>query len=316
MKKSLKIIALTLTVIMVSVSLCSCRALDEAKANRGIYSGDHLELEFKGETYRFLAPGKFTFIRESLDGWTNYRATEPEVPVLLAGWYGDMISVNNEENLIITSVSISEFAGEIANEALYNRVDPEVVSGIHGGNNASYVREDLYDATKAAADADHLECYFLEYSDFDEADYFDDSTIPDWREYNDSYVNSHHTVILDEKETDVVDDALKAPDKDKVSYEELGDNQRNIVISCCDRNKLLRDWDVSYYLVKDEEKYYFRDGTTNNEKCMVPLNEKDSKIIAQLFDQYPGAVNGFQVEWEFDNRYGYDTGYGNSSNLV
>ena len=299
MKKTFRIIALVLALAVVALSLCSCRALDEAKENRGIYSDDHLSIQFKGETYRFFDPHNYTIISDAYTGWNQYHATDKELPLLLASWYGDTMSLNREKTVIETSVPISAFAKELANEAVYNTVDNQVVSSLYGNNNATYVREDLYEDTKAAAEADKLEYYFIEYYENSYYNYDFGTSWSDWKDYNEAYSDTYRIVLLEDAVTKIVDNALKTPTKDKISYKELSENQTDISLQACDKNLILRDWDTNYYFVYDQGKYYFWDGKTSDEKCIVPLNKDDSEIIDDLFDQYPYAVDGAQVGWSF-----------------
>lgn len=299
MKKTFKIIALVLAVAVVAFSLCSCRALDEAKENRGIYSDDHLSIEFKGETYRFFDPKDYSIISDAYMGWNQYHATDKELPLLLAGWYGDTMSLNREKTVIETSIPISTIMKEISNEAVYNAVDHQVVGAMYGNNNATYVREDLYEDTKGAAEADKLECFFIEYYENSYYDYDFGTRWSDWKDYNEAYSDSYRIVLLEDDVTKIINSALKTPSKDKISYKELSENQTDISFQACDKNLILRDWDANYYFVHDQGKYYFWDGKTSDEKCMVPLNQDDSEIIDDLFDRYPYAVDGAQVGWSF-----------------
>nr|WP_316621892.1 hypothetical protein [uncultured Ruminococcus sp.] len=299
MKKTFKIIALVLAIAVFALSLCSCRALDEAKENRGIYSDDRLSIQFKGETYRLFDPHNYTIISDAYAGWTQYHATDKELPLLLASWYGDTMSLNREKTVIETSVPFSAIMKEISNEAVNNTVDPQAVGAMYGNNNATYVREDLYEDTKAAAEADKLECYFIEYYENSNFDYDFGMSWSNWKESTEAYSDSYRIVLLEDAVTKIVDSALKTTAKDKISYKELSENQTDISFQACDKNLILRDWDANYYFVHDQGKYYFWDGTTNDEKCMVPLNQDDSEIIDDLFDQYPYAVDGAQVGWSF-----------------
>lgn len=299
MKKTFKIIALVCAIAVVAFSLCSCRALDEAKENRGIYSDDRLSIQFKGETYRLFDPHNYTIISDAYAGWTQYHATDKELPLLLASWYGDTMSLNREKTVIETSVPFSTIMKEISNEAVYNAVDHQVVGAMYGNNNATYVREDLYEDTKAAAEADKLECYCIEYYENSNFDYDFGMSWSDWKDYNEAYSDSYRIVLLEDAVTKIINSALKTTAKDKISYKELSENQTDISFQACDKNLILHDWDANYYFVHDQGKYYFWDGKTSDEKCMVPLNQDDSEIIDDLFDQYPYAVDGAQVGWSF-----------------
>ena len=73
MKKTFKIIALVLAVAVVAFSLCSCRALDEAKANQAFYIDDSKEeILYNDITYRLFKTGNLEFIKPWRYSYNDY----------------------------------------------------------------------------------------------------------------------------------------------------------------------------------------------------------------------------------------------------
>ena len=108
-------------------------------------------------------------------------------------------------------------------------------------------------------------------------------------------------ILLDDDLTDTVNQALKAKDADKTSYKELSDGyQRAINLYLCDKDMLLTDKEILYYLVQDGDKYYFWDGNTYQEKCLVALSKDDAQAVGELFEQYPDAVYEQKISDSFD----------------
>ena len=284
MKKSFKLIALFLAIAMLSVSLCSCRDLDDKKENRAVYtSADHKEIEYKGNIYRQINLGKYNFLSYYMGGMNTYYVTDKDVPVLLTSQFGNWMVVDGNEN----HIEVSDYdKGE-----LY------------------YVRDDLYDKVKELVASGKLDCYYLEY--WDEIDY--DNL--EWDEYDTAYEESYHMVMVDDAVAKVVNNAENAANNDKISYKKLSPNYQDIIeLIVCDSDMILTDVSPYHRLVKDKNNYYYWSDNSIGEYCLVPLNEEDSQIIAKLFSDYPDAISAEKVSWQYENEddyydYNYDYSY-------
>lgn len=105
MKKTIKIIALCLSILALTALFTGCDALDEAKNNHALLSDDKKTISFRGETYKLL-PEEGSFYAESNYPYQNVHVTDEDVPVLLK----DMCSYASDyyERKDIFSVWINE----------------------------------------------------------------------------------------------------------------------------------------------------------------------------------------------------------------
>lgn len=89
MKKTIKIIALCLSIVALTALFAGCDFLDEMKANHAIISEDKETISFNGETYKRLPDGA-TFYCTYNYGFFDSEVvvTDGDVPVLLKGNYG------------------------------------------------------------------------------------------------------------------------------------------------------------------------------------------------------------------------------------
>lgn len=86
MKKTIKIVALSLSLLALTVLFTGCDALDEMQANHALLSEDRKTISFKGETYKLLSDADNIFTSEFY-GYpeTNIiTVTDEDVPVLLS----------------------------------------------------------------------------------------------------------------------------------------------------------------------------------------------------------------------------------------
>ena len=139
MKKFYKLIALVLAIAMLAVSLCSCRALDEAKANRVFYSDDHTEILYNNSVYRLLLSGI-----PLMDTYGNSfsSVTDKDVPVLLKGFFGDYIIISEDETIIESFITISQISDMV------DDLEPYYDATKSWADSVYYVREDRYDEVK------------------------------------------------------------------------------------------------------------------------------------------------------------------------
>lgn len=300
MKRSFKLVALLIAVVLMAASLCSCEELDKKKANRGIYSDDRKEITYQDNVYRLITAGKYEIITGSYN-WDWQYVTTKDVPVLLAETYGDSMDVLNNGAVLRVTADISDFP----DEAWENSVGQE---GYIYSTYVYYVRSDQYNEVKDTIDKAELDHYYFEYWGYDEDNYYDSTDmLNESRPYasGEDYIQ----ILLDEDLTELINSALKATEKDKVSYRELstGDYDLKVIdLAPCDNNKIVTRSDVIYYLVQDHEKYYFWDGNYFNDIAFYPFSEDDAVLLKELFEKYPDAISYDDILYQFNNTYAYD----------
>ncbi len=85
MKKTIRIIAVCLSLIAISALVTGCDALDEMKANHAILSEDREALSFRGETYKKLPEGEEFYVGATYgESFDDISVTDADVPVLLS----------------------------------------------------------------------------------------------------------------------------------------------------------------------------------------------------------------------------------------
>ncbi len=88
MKRTLKIVALCLTVVAFTALFTGCDMLDEMKANHALLSEDQETISFRGETYKRLSEdANLYFTYYYGNAFDKIRVTDEEVPVLLSDTY-------------------------------------------------------------------------------------------------------------------------------------------------------------------------------------------------------------------------------------
>ena len=98
MKKVIRIITLVLTISLIAVSSCSCKALDTLKANHGYWNNNGGII--LGENEYKLLPYNEYFIPETMTYNTEITITDKDVPVL-AGVFVGMYGYISDDGLII-----------------------------------------------------------------------------------------------------------------------------------------------------------------------------------------------------------------------
>ena len=287
MKKVFRMTALWMAAALVALSLCSCQALDDARANRGFYSDDHNEIDLNGTVYRLLDPGDNCMF---YDDWmnpygekTSYYATEKDVPILLANHYGDMVYMNEDETILSTQESYALYTSYLSGVT-----DDEYtpLEDYQYGSIPCYVREDKYDAAKACVDTGILDHYYFTYYDYDqiddESDDFDVSSI---------YDNSQ-AVMLSDDLSKTLTSFINTDPKEKI-----GVNAADYLwLSRCDSGLILTDsGNNSCCLLRSKDQYYFWIGVDTGmlwmeDLSVFPLSGKDAAEAKTLFEQYPDAV--------------------------
>lgn len=270
MKQFFKLIALVLAIAMVAATLCSCRSLDETKANQAFYTDSKkTEITLRENTYRELKIGKLSFINEWNYGYAQGNGcyvTEKDVPALLSSWYGDWYSINEDDSVMF----------------------------VYGD---AYVRKDKYDDLKEVVENSKLDHYVFSY-------YSDDYYYSNYHDYG--YYDTQKNVIVDDDTAAAINRTLGVADNDKVKYDTLSGadySTKAIRLNPCDENMILADYNTTVYLILDKEKYYVWDGNEYDEYSICPVADDDVALIKALFDKYPNAADWENIVWHFENNY-------------
>ena len=261
MKRFFKLTALVLAVIMITVTLSSCRYLDELKENRAVYTDDtYNEISYHGDLYRVLDididNSKTILLLKDFDHISS--VTTPDVPILLSDMYGDSAYIYNDNTILSVYTSSCRY----------------------------YIREDKYDEVKQTLTDAKLDHFYIMYSDVE------------YEEHTNSYrVTEEKYELLGDEATEVVRKALDSPESDRFKYTELGGNNtdyESIGLFVCDKDMLLTQNGNAYQLMKVNGKYYFWNGISYDKYGVYPISKDDSGCIEKIFKDYPGAI-------EYDN---------------
>ena len=296
MKNSFRIIAVLLAVLLISVMFCSCEWLDEKKASRAVYSDDYMEITYQDNVYRLILAGNYSFIADYDYGWNSPYVTTKDVPLLLTDSFGDSMSVMNNGTVLSIYAELNKYSEDF-------RKKEDEPGRAYGS--VYYVRSDKYDELKDAVDNAVLDHYYFEYWDYNDAEY-SDVMLNDYRSVDGGY----RSVLLDDKITDIVNNALKASADEKVSFRELSTGDYDLkafVFAPCDKNMIITQSGVRYYLVEDHDKYYFWDGNYINDAAFYPFGADDAALLKALFENYPDAVNYEDILYQFNNTYADDS---------
>lgn len=290
MKKSFKLIALTLVIVMVSISLCSCRALDEAKANTAIYTdSDKTAVLFRDAIYKYLDTGEYDFIfYRDADPFT-YHVIERDVPVLLRAWYGAVMGMSKDGVVLgCNDASNSKIA-----EAYYDSVSNQNVE--YGWRTKFYVREDKYDEIKETVEQEKLDHYYLEYWEQPDYDQYMSSGMMDYRASDFSYKR----VLLDDKSTAAIERAKKSDNTeeiqvhDRTQYVDNINVKRVLPLQKCDKDMILTKTDMTTYLVEwvnKDYRYFVTEGCTPDGKCVLyEIDKEYCDLIEKYFEDHPDA---------------------------
>ena len=137
MKRTIKTIILSLFVICICFTLCSCAALDEARLNHAFYKDDDTStITFRNKSYKAL-PNCEDFSPE----WENLAyVTEKDVPVLVRSMFGDILYFSDDLKFL----------------------------NVYG---VKYCAEDLYEKYREKFTNYSLDFYCMEYSYYDKTGY-------------------------------------------------------------------------------------------------------------------------------------------------
>lgn len=282
--KKFRLIALVLAIVIVSVSLCSCRSLDEKRAQTARYTDDSkTKILFRDHIYQRLDLGDLIFVFCS-DGsdYNIFRVTEKDVPILLSGLYGSGMGMSEDETILACgNSSMRDFADVVYDEATGQ-----------GYGTAYFVREDKYDDIKAIIESGDLDHYYFNYLDMNDYN-FENSSWDDW------YTDVSHNVLLDDAATAAIDRAMKSDKTEEVVIHNgekfVDDNYIKSIIPLqkCDKDMILTDMNDPSYLVEwlnKDYKYFVTKGCTSDGECILHEVDKEGyEAIEKYFLEYPYA---------------------------
>ncbi len=268
MKKNLKIVALLSAVVILAVSLCSCGALDNARAYQAFYNGSNRnEILYGDHVYKYIASGSRELIFTDLYGQDRdsaFYVTEEDVPVLLASREGEYFQLNADKTLLFRW-------------------------GVGDNVHIWYVRDDLYEKYENALNNAELDSYFYSYQE-----YPDDDPYGAVKQVN---------LLLGPEMTDIIDRAYSISKDKRVSYKQLSEDPywiKTVILNRCDKDMLVMN-STSMTLVKDGVSYYVWDGNTYEENVLCPINDKDIPTVKAFFKNNPDSVNEYNIRYEFDS---------------
>lgn len=289
MKIIIKLLSVITAAAIMAVSLSSCSYLDALKAHQCFYTDDtKREISYKEDNFKILKPGSLSFIFTDIDRTNPYYVTKSDVPVLVAPYKCDSAEFNSDHTIL----------------------------ELWDSYRTSYIREDKYDAYKAALE-NKLEYYFLVYSEYPDGYKSIDSP-----EYNVVQKN----ILLDDETTAMINRTLSISGDRKVKYTDIDEPDRSstkmIRVNPCDKNLYVMNGNVNIYLIKDYSRnYYIWNGNTYNDHSICPVSEEDVSIIDELFKNHKSAVDDtstlrgmFENYEDYNgNSYNSDTGSGSET---
>ncbi len=291
MKKFVKsgiVIAMALTCML---GLCSCKALDDARYNHGIYLDENREsLELRGLRYTEITEGLDAYdgsvgfetkdgsYLEFVDsGWGGIYITERDVPVLLKDQYGDTTNSIGGDGETPTIISVYHYEEE-------------------GGRTIRcYCREDKAEDIEALLKHPKIDEYFLDVSG--------------WEYDTDRFVSLKD--LMDSNVKDLVNRNLSEHYDDKtdyLSFDELYDaedvSEDYLELQSCDDEMIFTDG-VRVQIVRTtgkQRKYFV--AQTNDGKwgyfdgeiedgTWYQVSDQDTDALDDLFAQYQAYTKHF-----------------------
>ena len=268
MKKSIRIIALITAMLLIALSLCSCRSLDELRGNTAIYDDDAKEtLTFRGEQYRIISGKNDLTISSAITQWGH--ATAPDVPVLLATAYGDeMWFEDNEEHTAPLILYVNHYDSD---RKSVNYVTDKVTT-------VFYCQESFYDKLYEKMNAEKLDHYTVDYYDNDALDRYYETLKAD-EAINDEQF--HTKEVLDEETTEAIDRTLA--NKDILMHEDVPETKLyELTLNVTDEDMLVTNNHIIEVYEHDGE--YFL--SENNMYYNHIVAEEDIPIFEKLHDTY------------------------------
>ena len=285
MKRFFRLTALAVACILLALSLCSCRYIDEQREAQAFYNEDKTEIEFDGAVYKQMNIGSRYHPIMDVDGYyydrPSYRVTEKDVPVLLSSVYGNSLYVNDRKTTLEASATYNMFVDAYDWEPTY------------------FFREDIYDKVKQILVDGDMDHYYF--------DYYHYPTNSD----DDSY--KHVTELLDDELTAAFNKAISVPREEKIGYQSLPSDTDILIINACDADMLIEYSDHQYYIIRDGADFYAWDGNTSfPDNCLAKIYDGSAELFKKLFNEHFDAVTEEDLAWYFDDDYtDYGIDYGN-----
>lgn len=254
MKNAIRIISILLMAVMVSVVLCSCIQLDEAKNNRAIWLDDEkTEVQFRDHLYKIIMLKGDVIIKNIR---YNGHLTEADVPILLADSVGNSMYFDAMQDIPII----------IKDAPSYN------TNGVR-----FYCLESEYDRIFEINANQQYDSMYIEYDK--------PFVNGDMVGYNYDYLTEYE--IVSEEYQDAIDRTLNSNDEtilDEIDYDEV----YNLDVVRCDSEMILTNHDTIHIEYIDNE-YYVQERTKG---LCKKASETDKEIFKKLFAEYDekGAV--------------------------
>lgn len=100
-------------------------------------------------------------------------------------------------------------------------------------------------------------------------------------------------IVLDESAAELVDKAKASSGADRISYDELHENDENhLIIMLMRYDDTVRVYDGKRVgaLIKDDGRYYIWNGNRDEEKNIYPLSDDEAIPIKKVFEENPNGI--------------------------
>lgn len=102
MKKIIKLIAVVMITVIISISFCGCYQIDEMKEKRAVWTNkNHTALQIGKTKYRIL-PETDLILPDTSGDNGNYSVVKEDVPVLLSGILGENLELSKNKEIACT----------------------------------------------------------------------------------------------------------------------------------------------------------------------------------------------------------------------
>lgn len=101
MKKYVKLFSVALLTLLLCMSFCSCKELDELRDSHGVWTNEgRTTISFQGKEYKLLPACKDLSLIPATD---NYGVvSKPDVPVLLGRRYGEHMRISQNQEMLVS----------------------------------------------------------------------------------------------------------------------------------------------------------------------------------------------------------------------
>lgn len=143
MKRTVKIIALCLVIVTLSVCFGACDAIEEAKNKQAFYlNSSETKISFRGNTYKILSGSDKVFNPYAYN--EGIYITNQDVPVLLSEFEGDYAYYIKESDIIIDDTATSDSFNQFVycNEEVYDEYEEAIEKVKYDRITFSYYKEE------------------------------------------------------------------------------------------------------------------------------------------------------------------------------